>query len=104
MALDITPVEGMVALQIVDDEDETEREQRLASRNTNAPSDSYNEAIVAIVVALGPNSKSAMGPKIPTGVKKGSTVLVRKYARDGLRIDDDTVLVETYCIVALVGG
>jgi len=95
MALDVKPIEGMVALQLVDDETEEEREQRIASRQ-NAPSDSYNEAIIAIVVGI--------GPKGPAGVKKGSTVMVRKYARDGLRLDADTVLVETYCIVAVVGG
>jgi co-chaperonin GroES (HSP10) len=91
MALDIAPVEGFVALQIVDDETEEERELR---KNRDYPSDSYNEAIYAIVVGV--------GPKAPAGVKKGATVLVRKYARDGLRIDDDTVLVETYCIAAVV--
>lgn len=91
MALDITPVEGFVALQIVDDESEEEREAR---RRLDAPSSSYNEAIYAIVVAV--------GPKAPAGVKKGVTVLVRKYARDGLRLDDDTVLVENYCIAAVV--
>jgi len=97
MALDIKPIEGMVALQIVDDESEEEREKRLAIRaNGIAPSDSYNEAIIAIVVGI--------GPKGPAGLKKGSTVMVRKYARDGLRLDEDTVLVETYCIVAVVGG
>ena len=95
MAIECRPVEGFVALQIVDDETEEERERRLAERS-GAPSDSYNEAIVAIVVGI--------GPKGPSGVKRGSTVLVRKYARDGLRLDDDTVLVETYCIAAVIGG
>lgn len=95
MALDVTPVEGFVALQIVDDETEEEREARKQSYS-QAPSDSYNEAITAIVVGV--------GPKAPKGVVRGAVVLVRKYARDGLRLDEDTVLVETYCIAAVVGG
>jgi hypothetical protein len=95
MALDVTPVEGYVALQIVDDETEEERTARKANYSSG-PSDSYNEALTAIVVGI--------GPKGPKNVKRGSVVMVRKYARDGLRLDDDTVLVEVYCIVALVGG
>ncbi len=95
MALDVTPVEGFVALQIVDDETEEEREARKQSYS-QGPSDSYNEAITAIVVGV--------GPKAPKGVVRGAVVLVRKYARDGLRLDEDTVLVETYCIAAVVGG
>lgn len=95
MALDVEPVEGFVALQIVDDETEEERKARIA-RNAHAPSQSYNEAIYAIVVGI--------GPKGPKGVKKGDTVLVRKYARDGLRLDENTVLCESYCIAAVVGG
>ncbi len=93
MALDITPVEGFVALQLVDDETEEERERRMGAPYA---SDSYNEAIYAVVVGV--------GPKAPAGVKKGATVLVRKYARDGLRIEDDVVLVESYCIAAVVSG
>jgi len=89
---DIKPVEGYVALQLLDDESEEEREAR--RRASNGPSESYNEAMYAVVVGI--------GPKGPAGVKKGSTVLVRKYARDGLRISDDVVLVESYCIAAVV--
>lgn len=95
MALDVTPVEGYVALQIVDDETEEERAARKAEYSSK-PSDSYNEALTAIVLGI--------GPKGPKGVKRGSVVMVRRYARDGVRLDADTVLVESYCIVALVGG
>lgn len=95
MPLDVTPVEGYVALQIVDDETDEEREAR-RQRYSQGPSESYNEAIHAIVIGV--------GPKAPKGVVKGAVVLVRKYARDGLRLDEDTVLVETYCIAAVVGG
>jgi hypothetical protein len=95
VALDVTPVEGFVALQIIDDETEEEREARRQNYNS-APSDSYNEAITALVVGV--------GPKAPKGVVRGAVVMVRKYARDGLRLDEDTVLVEVYCIAAVVGG
>lgn len=97
MALDVTPVEGYVALQIIDDETEEERAARM-QRYSQGPStsDSYNEAITALVVGV--------GPKAPKGVVRGAVVMVRKYARDGLRLDEDTVLVETYCIAAVVGG
>lgn len=94
MTSDIRPVEGYVALRLLDGETEEERLRRQA--NNTGPSQSYNEAIPAVVVAI--------GPKGPTGVKKGTTVLVRKYARDGLRLDDDVVLVEHYCIAAIVSG
>ena len=96
MALDVTPVEGYVALQIIDDETEEERTARKQAYSSGPPSDSYNEAITAIVVGV--------GPKAPKGVVRGAVVMVRKYARDGLRLDEDTVLVEVYCIAAVVGG
>lgn len=95
MALDVTPVEGYVALQIIDDETEEEREARKQAYS-QGPSESYNEAITALVVGV--------GPKAPKGVVRGAVVMVRKYARDGLRLDEDTVLVEVYCIAAVVGG
>jgi len=99
MALDIKPVEGMVALQILDDpkaKDDDSSAGMLSASNSlsSASDDSYNTALTAIVIGI--------GPKGPAGVKKGSIVLCRGYARDGLKIDDDVVLTDSYCIAGIV--
>lgn len=95
MALDIKPVEGMVALQILDDPKAKDDDSSDMVSASGAPSDdSYNTALTAIVIGI--------GPKGPAGVKKGSIVLCRGYARDGLRIDDDVVLTDSYCIAGVV--
>jgi|1185.fasta_scaffold135628_2 co-chaperonin GroES (HSP10) len=94
MALDIKPIEGMVALQLLEPLDEESGANKSAMATSSTPEDSYNEALYAIVVGV--------GPKGPIGVKKGDTVLCRGYARDGLKIGDDVVLVESYCIVGKV--
>lgn len=95
MALDIKPVEGMVALQLLDKEvEEKESGDMVSASSVGSPDDAYNTAIYAIVIGI--------GPKGPTGVKKGSTVLVRGYAANGLDIGDGVVLTDSYCIVGLV--
>lgn len=93
MILDIQPVEGMVALQILSDAVDEDKAQD--AMNSSAPDgDSYNEAVYAIVLGI--------GPKGPAGVKKGSTVLCRGYARNGLDLGDGAVLTDSYCIAALI--
>lgn len=92
MALDIQPVEGMVALQILDDDTDEKSERQTGMGLT--PDDSYNEALHAIVIGI--------GPKGPAGVKKGNVVLCRGYARNGLDVGDGVVLTDVYCIAGVV--
>ena len=94
MALDIQPVEGMVALQILDDPKAKSDESDSMVSADLPDDDSYNTALTALVIGI--------GPKGPAGVKKGSIVLCRGYARDGLDIGDDVVLTDSYCIAGVV--
>lgn len=94
MALDIKPVEGMVALQILDDPKAKNESDGMVSTGSPVCDDSYNTALTALVVGI--------GPKGPPGVKKGSIVLCRGYARDGLDIGDGVVLTDSYCIAGIV--
>lgn len=97
MALDIKPVEGMVALQILDDpkaKRDDSSDGMVSSSSSPSLDDSYNTALTALVIGI--------GPKGPAGVKKGSIVLCRGYARDGLDIGDDVVLTDSYCIAGIV--
>jgi hypothetical protein len=86
----IEPAEGMVALEFLDD-----AKQETTRPNYDAPSgsDDYNTAIFAIVVGVG---------KKVTNCKRGDTVVVRAYAREGIKVDDDVVIVEAYCVVGKV--
>lgn len=94
MALNIKPVEGMVALQILDDPKAKDESSDMVSASSAPSGDSYNTALTALVVGI--------GPKGPAGVKKGSIVLCRGYARDGLDIGDGVVLTDCYCIAGIV--
>jgi hypothetical protein len=95
MALDIQPVEGMVALQILNDPGAPADDDD-SSGMMSAPvsPDNYNTALTALVIGI--------GPKGPAGVKKGSVVLCRGYARNGLDVGDDVVLTDSYCIAGIV--
>lgn len=87
---DITPSEGKVALTFVDDVDGDDDDRGAT------PSDDgvEYEGCIAIVVGVGAGVK---------GVKKGSTVIVSPWARDGLKVGDDTVICDSYCIAATIG-
>lgn len=90
MARDIEPAEGYVAIKLIDDEDEPESKQ---PSNVPTPMDAENKAVMGICMAVG---------KKVTCCKKGDTVFCRPYARHGLRVDDNTVLVESYCVAGRV--
>lgn len=86
---EIKPAEGMIAVRFVDDDLEEERRETYA-----ASPDSYeNEALLAIVVAV--------GPKV-SGVKKADVALLRSYAADGVKLGDGIVLIESYCVLGTV--
>lgn len=78
MAVDLKPVRGLVVLQFLGESD--------------SQSADHDSACFALVVAAGTD--------VPA--KKGDTVLVREYAKDSTRIDDDTVITDGYAILAKV--
>ena len=95
--LDYKPLGCQVALKILDMGDDDEEETSAASSGyAPAPSDDYNKAILAIVKGIGSDVKAK--------VKVGDTVFVRKYAADGIRLEDDIVLADEYCLLATVRG
>jgi hypothetical protein len=86
----IEPAEGMIALEFLDDE---KQEETRPQYDAPSSSDDYNEAVFAICVGVG---------KKVTNCKRGDTVVVRAYARHGVKVDDDVVIVESYCVVGTV--
>lgn len=94
---DIKPLGCQVALKIFDDGDGDDDTAEMTSGSPNVPSDdSYNEAIYALVLGVGSD--------VQAKVKKGDTVLVRKSACNGVRVDDDVVLASEYCLLATVSA
>jgi hypothetical protein len=89
-SLVIEPAEGMVALEFLDEE---KQEEERSGYDAPPSSDDYNEAVFAICVGVG---------KKVTSCKRGDTVLVRAYAREGVHVSDDVVLVEAYCVLGTV--
>ena len=83
--VDLKPAEGMVALKFVDDLDD--------DGDLGSDTDVDYDGLLAIVLAV--------GPKV-TGIRKGDTVVTRPYARDGLKIGENAVLADAYCIAATV--
>jgi hypothetical protein len=87
----IDPAEGYVALEFLEDE-----AQEAERADYDAPnSDDYSEAVFAVCVGVG---------KKVTVCKRGDTVIVREYARQGVHISDDVVLVEAYCVLGIVSA
>jgi|1185.fasta_scaffold00702_7 co-chaperonin GroES (HSP10) len=86
---DLKPVKGMVILQFFGDEDS------VSDANASYGATPYEDkTCLAQVVAAGPE----------TNVKKGQIVMVRGYARQATKIDDDTVIVDSYSILAVVAS
>lgn len=95
MSAGYKPVEGYVALQFIESESSAAPESSrdsMVTAHPGEPGDDGERATLALVVAA--------GPKCPA--KAGDSVFVRPYARRGTHIDADTVIVETYCILAVV--
>ncbi len=87
MALEIKPVEGKVALKILDEDDEDNKRQSMGQND-----DDWNKTVLAMVVGAGKG--------VPA--KKGDTVLVRGYVKNEPKLDDDTVISDAYAILAVV--
>lgn len=85
---DVSPAEGRVLLRFVDDEDDEE-----SSRDKTGPAlaDSVPyEGCLALILAVGPKTGT---------LKKGQMAICTPYARDGLKLGDNTVMTDVYNIV-----
>lgn len=85
----IKPAEGKLAVKFIDGEEEDEVEAASSS-----PPVSY-EGVLAIVVAV--------GAKV-TGVKDGDTVVMRSWARQGLKVGDNLFICDGYDVAATLTG
>lgn len=90
-APELKPVKGMVVLRFLEDDDE-DSSADAAGVYSSSPEPSQEKTCLAQVVAAGAE----------TNVKKGQIVLTRSYARNNPEIDDDTVICDSYCILAVV--
>lgn len=86
--MDFKPAPGKIALRFVDDGGEYVKLKD--SSESHPPSD---DAVMATVVAAGAEVK---------GLKKGDTVLVHSYAKDGTRVDDTTVVTDSWCWIGTI--
>lgn len=77
--MDIIPSGSNVALEFLDDDEQSDE----------------NECLYAMCVGVGKDVKSC---------KRGDTVIVDKWAREGLKVSDTVVLCESYCVRAVVKG
>lgn len=91
-ALQIEPAEGYVALEFLDGNEDDESPP--SSRSGAQQSDSDN-LVFAMCVGTG---------KKVTCCKRGDTVVVMPYARQGMRVSDDVVIVEAYLVKGIVKG
>lgn len=83
-SLHIEPAEGMVALEFLDEEDDEERPS-YDEYNDGQP----NEGVYAICVGVGRDVKRC---------KRGDTVIVDKWAREGMKVGDDVVLADQWVV------
>lgn len=88
-ALGIEPAEGYVAIEFLDGEEKSG--QSNASATPHAQDE--NEALMAMCVGVG---------KKVTTCKRGDTVLVRPFARHGVRVGENVVIVESYAVLGRV--
>jgi len=91
MALDIEPAVGCVALRILDEEEP--ESERTPSMSGPVAAEKDNKAVMALCVGIGKDVKQC---------KKGDTVFCRDFVRHGLKVDDDTVIVEAYAVMGRV--
>ena len=87
--MDVKPAEGKVVLRFVDDVD---GDDEPAAGYAPMPSADY-EGLLAIVIGV--------GAKV-TGCKKGDTVVTSPWARDGLKLGDNTYVCDAWCIQATI--
>lgn len=92
--IEVKPAEGMLAVRFVDDIDGEEAQEATNPAPAAAvPETKEDEALVAVVLGVGASVK---------GVKKSDTVILRSYARHGLRIGKNTAIVEAYSLAAIL--
>ncbi len=91
MAIEIRPLEGLVAVRPL----ETKSDQQ-TSRGSGTPEPANDGAAeLAVVVVAGAK----------TQVKAGDTVFIRPgYMSWGTKIDDETIVIDQYAIVARVSN
>lgn len=77
--MDIIPSGSNVALEFLDSDDDQPNDE--------------NDCLYALCVGVGKDVKSC---------KRGDTVIVDKWAREGLKVSDTVVLCESYCVRAVV--
>lgn len=67
------------------------------------PDSAKQKQETAIVVAVGPGSKTDEGKEIPVPVKVGDKILMDKYASQEVKIDDEEfIIVKADDIIAIV--
>lgn len=84
--MQIEPAEGMVALEFLDDGDEKTESYR------NDPGEA-SEGIFAMCVGVGRDVKRC---------KRGDTVIVDKWAREGMKVGDGVILVDQWAVKGTV--
>lgn len=82
-AFGIEPAEGYVALEFLEPEIQTHERAKPVSSDES-------DAILALCVGVGSQV---------TVCQRGDTVKVRPYSRQGIKVGDNVVLVEAYCVI-----
>lgn len=86
----IKPVEGKIAIKLVDD-DEEKKPRPMAGPAPTAPD--ADECVLGTVVAV--------GAKLP-GLKKGDVVLLRGWVRSEPRLGESTLICDAYHVLATI--
>lgn len=102
MTPSIEPVEGMVAIKILDDIDgdyvhdnkEREESEHYGSAPPPIPAEEFSEALIALVLGVGKGVKCC---------KKGDTVLVNPWSMTSVRIGTDERIIRADQVLAKVG-
>lgn len=89
VAVAIRPTEGKVAVKFVD---EDEGEGAIQSAATPMAEPVPYEGVLAVIVAVGDKVK----------LSKGDTVVMRPWARSGLKLGDNLFICDAYDVVATI--
>lgn len=102
MAIEFEPAEGLIAVELLDDEDEDEEPKApkapspampMSRGGPPQPVDRRDKTVMVQCVAVG---------KKVTNCKKGQILFVRKYAVEDATEIDDTLIIGSYAVVATV--
>lgn len=89
---DITPAEGKLAVRFIDDDDDDDDETTAAAQYPSAPGEEVPyKGCLAIVLDVGPKAGTA---------KKGNIIVVSPWAKRGLKIGDDVIIIDSYSVQA----